>query len=85
MSDIRNGGPAFPVNGNGQPEMTGFGMTLRDAKALAVAGHIWVQFQRDGTARQHSNWREGVAYEAYKLADEMLEFREVESEHNDRS
>jgi len=40
MNMINDGGPAFPVwelNGNGQPEMTGFGMTLRDyfaAKAM---------------------------------------------------
>lgn len=39
---INDGGPAFPVwelNGHGQPEMTGFGMTLRDffaAKAMAA-------------------------------------------------
>lgn len=43
MSKIETGGPAFPVwelNGQGQPEMTGFGMTLRDyfaAKAMPLA------------------------------------------------
>jgi hypothetical protein len=40
MSVIEDGGPAFPVwelNGGGQPEMTHFGMSLRDyfaAKAM---------------------------------------------------
>lgn len=40
MNTINDGGTAFPVrelNGNGRPEMTGFGMTLRDyfaAKAM---------------------------------------------------
>lgn len=33
MNKINDGGRAFPVwelNGHGQPEMTGFGMSLRD-------------------------------------------------------
>lgn len=33
MNKINDGGPAFPVwelNGQGKPEMTGFGMTLRE-------------------------------------------------------
>lgn len=37
-----DGGPAFPVwelNGHGQPEMTGFGMTLRDYGAALVELH----------------------------------------------
>ena len=43
MNKISDGGPAFPVwelNGHGQPEMTGFGMTLREyfaAKAMELA------------------------------------------------
>jgi hypothetical protein len=52
------------------------GMSLRDAMAIAAAGHIWVEFQRDGTAKQYPEWRQGVAVEAYRLADEMLAARE---------
>ena len=72
MSDIRNGGPAFPVwelNGNGQPEMTGFGMTLRDyfaAKAM------------QGLAANPESWDmtdEKVAEWAYNAADAMLRIR----------
>lgn len=42
MNTSNDGGPAFPVwefNGKGQPEMTGFGMSLRDyfaAKAMVA-------------------------------------------------
>lgn len=41
MTTINDGGPAFPVwelNGKGQPEMTGFGMTLRDYFAAKAEG-----------------------------------------------
>lgn len=48
-------------------------MNLRDQIAMSVAGHIWTRFREDGTARQRNSWREGVAVEAYRLADEMLE------------
>ena len=48
-------------------------MTRRDTLAAAVAGHIWAQFQDDGTASEHPEWRHGVAIEAYRLADEMIE------------
>ena len=49
---------------------------LRDQFAMVVAGHIWAVYQTDGTARDFDNWREGVAIEAYRLADEMLKERE---------
>lgn len=55
MNMINDGGPAFPVwelNGNGQPEMTGFGMTLRDyfaAKALPAMYRVFcAKFTRLG-------------------------------------
>lgn len=76
MNMINDGGPAFPVwelNGYGQPEMTGFGMTLRDyfaAKAmqglLAARGH-------------YENYRE-IASDAYLLADAMLRKREASND-----
>ena len=78
MSDkhINDGGPTFPVwelNGNGQPEMTGFGMTLRDyfaAKAmqglLAAQIHGFIDTPAKGP----------FASMAYEMADAMLKARE---------
>lgn len=44
MSEKNTGGPAFPVwelNGHGKPEMTGFGMDLRDYfAAKAIQGFL---------------------------------------------
>lgn len=75
---INDGGPAYPLPVNDEQCRARFdsgygGMSLRDAFAIAVAGDIWMRFQSDGTAQRYDNWREGVAVEAYRLADEMLE------------
>ncbi|WP_028354789.1 hypothetical protein [Bordetella petrii] len=67
-----DGGHAFPWGEHGT--RLG-GMSLRDAFAIAAAGHIWARYQSDGTAREYDNWREGVAIESYRLADEMLSAR----------
>lgn len=86
MNTINDGGCAFPVwelNGSGQPEMTEFGMSLRDyfaAKALpAVYRMFWDDVRAFG-ATVTEDWRIAVALDAYKLADAMLKAREV---HND--
>jgi len=69
-----DGGPAFPaweLNGNGQPEMTCFGMTLRDYfAAKAMAGAL---------AESPSIPSETLAKHCYELADHMLKAREVKS------
>lgn len=78
MTTKTDGGSAFPVwelNGNDQPEMTEFGMSLRDYFAARIAPEILRQFSGDGTMVEHSEWRQGVAVEAYRIADEMLEMR----------
>lgn len=47
MNTINDGGPAYPVwelNGKGEPEMTWFGMSLRDylaAKALPAVYRVF--------------------------------------------
>lgn len=66
---INDGGPAYPALeehglNNGMP-----GMTLRDAFAIAVVGNIY------GRSQMHNKWLQGVAAEAYRLADEMLKVR----------
>lgn len=93
MSDIRNGGPAFPVcelNGNGQPEMTGSGMTLRDAMAMSVRlpddysakwGEALIDEQAPYSVEPvsvHIDWwmRVEAAYR-YRMADAMLKARET--------
>lgn len=76
MREIKDGGPAFPTDSdNYGSKYSGAGMTLRDAFAISAAGKIWERYQCDGTAQEYDNWREGVAVEAYRLADEMLEAR----------
>jgi hypothetical protein len=48
------------------------GLTKREMFAMQFAGHIWVQYQNDGTAAQYDNWREGVCVESVRLADALL-------------
>lgn len=69
MSKQHDGGPAFPVwelNGQGKPEMTGFGMTLRDYFA-AKAMQTMLTSER-GTFGE-------LAYSSYAMADAMLAAR----------
>ena len=71
-----NGGPAFPVwelNGQGKPEMTGFGMTLRDYFAVRAMQSLLATI--DTYPDEH--WRDGLAMDAYMMADAMLRAREV--------
>jgi len=75
-----DGGPAFPVwelNGNGQPEMTGFGLSVRDyfaAKAMAaiIAEPLPMHTQMSGA--------DIVAHAAYMMADAMLKAREASND-----
>ena len=41
--------------------------------ASQLAGHIYVQFQNDGTAKEHSCWRDGVVVESLRIADLLIE------------
>lgn len=85
MNMINDGGQAFPVwelNGKGQPEMTGFGMTLRDffaAKAMqGLLANPGGAIQQNGM----SGWGwcnctvDDVAEFAWHIADAMLRARE---------
>lgn len=88
---INDGGPAFPVwelNGKDQPEMTGFGMSLRDyfaAKFAAAmmtatsADHDYpnIDYQRDVGGPTVA---ERVATIAYRMADAMLKAREASND-----
>ena len=50
--------------------------SLRDRFAGNLAPAIYQTFKQDGTASQYSNWQEGVAIEAYRIADAMLAARD---------
>ncbi len=81
MSNTNNGGPAFPGmdyvshDGKKNPE----GMTLRDYFAANVIPTIYDVAMRE--AEQGSGlldddqWRVGLAFDAYKMADAMLRAR----------
>lgn len=74
---LNDGGPAFPVwelNGYGQPEMTGFGMTLRDyfaAKAMQADLSNWPIDAGDWLKH-----RADLVHRYYQMADAMLKARE---------
>lgn len=85
-TEIDDGGPAFGqvvdlrcvrVEMDGatewEPETSvPGGLTIRDYLAASLAPAIYADFQRDGTAVKFAEWRQGVAVEAYRIADEML-------------
>ena len=87
MNMINDGGPAFPVwelNGKDQPEMTGFGMTLRDYFAAKFAAAMMTATSSDHDYPNIDYQREvggptvaeRVATIAYRMADAMLRARE---------
>jgi hypothetical protein len=75
MSDIKNGGPAFPMpahtdqNGTRVP-MAG-GMTLRDYFA-AKAMQTLLSSEYTSQHGLHEGWMGALAHEAYMVADAML-------------
>ncbi len=78
MNTINDGGFAFPVwelNGKGKPEMTGFGMTLRDYFAAKAMQSILDQKDaHDGREYDSAAWM------AYRMADAMLKAREASND-----
>ena len=82
MNVINDGGPAFPVwelNGKGQPEMTGFGMTLRDYFA-AKAMQTLLGSEYTSEHGLHEGWTRALAHESYMIADAMLRTREASND-----
>lgn len=80
---INDGGPAFPVwelNGKDLPEMTGFGLSLRQyyaAKALQGMLAHPTRYRPRGCDK-HLHWHDAIAKEAHELADAMLKALEGE-------
>jgi hypothetical protein len=84
MSDektFNDGGLAFPCtppDSNPNAYLTfpsGSGMSLRDYFAGQVIGHLAVHAMRENWASRGREWRDDVAYEAYKFAESMLEYK----------
>lgn len=78
MTETNDGGPAFPVqelNGHGQQETTGFGMTLRDYFAAKALGGMLARVDLfNGDAMTNATHLE-VSEAAYRYADAMLKAR----------
>ncbi len=72
---INDGGAAFPAIMIGHDK----GMTLRDFFAAKAMQGIFVNIGRNGFDIDSSNSLERAAEKAYKMADEMLKAREVQS------
>jgi hypothetical protein len=75
MNMINDGGPAFPVwelNGKDQPEMTGFGMTLRDYFAAKAMHGFSTNID---TRRSNLIDVPQLAKSSYNIADAMLKAR----------
>ena len=73
MTNVNNGGPAFPEAGTRGKASGGEGMNLRDyfaAKAMQVSLYKCEYFPDE-------HWRMGVALDSYAMADAMLEMREM--------
>ena len=80
MSKQHDGGPAFPVwelNGQGNPEMTGFGMNLRDYFAAKAMPQTMIEFENDWDvhAYEQDTFLQWAAQRAYAMADAMLAAR----------
>lgn len=87
MSEINNGGPAFPVSTSNEneghqdgPNTWQFpGMTLRDyfaAKAMpAVYRDLWDDIRAGRNGCVPEDWKIGVALDAYAMADAMIAAR----------
>lgn len=78
MSEINNGGPAFPVlerGGNGL-ELTCAGMTLRDRFAISALQGLLPAGDPMGRSAYTEMKPDELAESAYEIADAMLRARE---------
>ena len=77
MSLIDSSGCAFPaweLNGQGKPEMTDFGMSIRDYFAVNALLIAWNAYDQGYTGDQE-NVEQSIANHAYQIADAMLKAR----------
>lgn len=84
MSTIKDGGPAFPVpysnEADGPTIMPTHGMSLRDAFAFAALPCVYTTAMAEAAEGSglfsYPEWRDGLALDAYLMADAMLKARE---------
>lgn len=80
MSNQNNGGPAFPELGNvghNSDWQSESGMTVRDYMAAKALGLCFAQYLNHAEVEGFQDgWRDGVASDAYQMADAMLSARE---------
>lgn len=83
---INDGGPAFPCippdpNPGAYSQFpVGIGMTLRDYFAAKAMPAIYTEVVRRASDEGWpEDWRDGIAQDAYKMADAMLKAREAKS------
>jgi hypothetical protein len=75
MTQIKDGGPAFPLQSIGPDFAPGYaGMTLRDYFA-AQALHIAWSAYNEGYTGQTECVDQSIAHHAYMIADAMLKAR----------
>lgn len=79
MSTKNNGGPAFPMC---MPTASGtgvvYGMTLRDYFAATALPAVFKDYAESAQkVGWDEGWQDGVAMDAYAMADAMLRAREA--------
>ena len=81
MSNQNNGGPAFPELGNvghNSDWQSESGMTVRDYMAAKALGLCFAQYLNHAEVEGFQDgWRDGVASDAYQMADAMIKAREA--------
>ena len=68
-----DGGPAFPRPGDFNPQS---GMTLRQYYAAEAMKPLIQNFLAKGLHLDQDDWMAGLAGDAFRMADEMLEAEE---------
>ena len=75
MTQNNTGGPAFPTDCN---KNIIYGMTLRDYFAAKAMPWVYADYcESANTIGFEEGWRDGVAIDAYAMADAMLKAREA--------
>lgn len=75
----KTGGPAFPTQGYDHgAAMNGIGVTVTDQEGMSLRDYFAAKaMQSILTTIADEHWRDGVAIDAYAMADAMLKAREV--------
>jgi hypothetical protein len=80
MAKKNDGGPAYPgktwiPHSGGREKIDTQGMSLRDYFAGQALPKIPISEYRDNYGKLFKSWHTHIAYDAYKIADAMIEER----------